>query len=90
MNLLLLLPLALPFLCLAAVSLVGFLGVSPLVPRSRSSPPSNQASVIADLPVTSWRAALRCRLLDFSPSGNPRPYAPKRDGGVWPTALQPE
>jgi hypothetical protein len=27
MNLLLLLPLALPFLCLAAVSLVGFLGV---------------------------------------------------------------
>jgi hypothetical protein len=27
MNLLLLLPLALPFLCLAAVSLLGFLGV---------------------------------------------------------------
>ena len=59
MNLLLLLLLALPFLCLAAVNLVGFLGVLAIAARSRWSPPSSQASVIADPPVTSWRAALR-------------------------------
>jgi hypothetical protein len=59
MNPLLLLPLAFPFLCLAAVSLLGFLGVLAIGGALQVVASIKSGLVIADLPVTSWRAVPR-------------------------------